>query len=113
MKGFFSFFIILVFTLNLYGPEARAVRGDPKQGKKLYFKHCAVCHGPEGKGDGSLTFHPPVADLTSPDTQHKSDYELWKIVHRGGSNPVMKSWKWVLSEKDIVNVLAYVRSLAR
>ncbi len=114
MKAFSIVFIIfaLGFPHFINVPEPHAAMGDVSKGQALYAKHCAVCHGPEGKGDGTLTFHPPVTDLTSSITQQKSDYELWKTVHRGGSNHVMKTWKWVLSEKDIAMVLAYVRSLA-
>lgn len=113
MKRFYSFLIVSVLALSFYGSEAIAATGDPQQGKKLYLTHCAVCHGLEGKGDGTLAFHPPVTDLTSTETQHKSDYNLWKTIHRGGANHVMKTWQWVLSEKDIAMVLAYVRSLAQ
>jgi len=104
--------IVMAFPHFLYSGEMLAVMGDVQKGQALYVKHCAVCHGPEGKGDGYLLFNPPVADLTSPEIQKKSDYELWRSVHEGASNTAMGTWKWALSEKEIVMVLAYVRSLA-
>lgn len=114
-KAFSIVFIILALGLShfLTVKETQAGEDDVSKGQILYAKHCAVCHGSEGKGDGTLTFHPPVTDLTSSATQKQSDYELWKTIHEGGTHPVMKTWKWVLSEKDISRVLAYVRSLAQ
>ena len=93
--------------------EALATKSDTKKGKALYMKHCAVCHGPSGLGDGYLLFDPPVADLTSPAIQGKSDDELWHSVHDGVSNTAMGTWKFVLSDREISLVLAYVRSLAQ
>lgn len=113
MKSFYSFIFVSALALCFQGLEADAAKKDPQKGKNLYQKHCAVCHGPEGKGDGVLIFHPPILDLTSPYTQHKSDYELWKTVHEGGTNHVMKSWQWVLSDKDVAMTLSYIRSLVQ
>ena len=84
-----------------------------KKEKTLYMKHCEVCHGPNGKGDGYLFFDPPVANLTSPEIQKKSDEELWHSVHDGVSNTAMGTWKFVLTDAEISLVLSYVRSLAQ
>src|SRR5688572_12191158 len=42
-------------------PEARNLKNPETQnaesieaGKKLYQRHCAACHGPNGKGDGGM-----------------------------------------------------------
>ena len=114
MKFFSGLFIItLALALSSLEQEAVAVERDLEKGKALYVKHCAVCHGAEGKGDGYTQFDPPVADLTSPDIQKKSDAELWRSVHEGVSNTAMGTWKLVLSDEEIAMVLAYVRSLAR
>ena len=77
------------------------------------MKYCEVCHGPKGKGDGYLFFDPPVANLTSPEIQKKSDDELWHSVHDGVSNTAMGTWKFVLTDAEISLVLAYIRSLAQ
>ena len=37
---------------------------DQVKGKKIFAKHCAGCHGPEGKGDGYLLLGPDPANLT-------------------------------------------------
>jgi len=89
-----------------------AEEGDFKEGRTLYLKHCQVCHGPEGKGDGYTLFNPPVADLTASKIQKKSDKELWESIHMGVSNTAMGMWRFLLSDEDIALVLGYVRSLA-
>ena len=114
MNVFAIFFIILALGLSQFQnvQETQAAKGDVRKGQDLYVQHCAVCHGPEGKGDGILTFHLPVPALTCLATQQKSDCELWKTIHNGGTNHVMKTWQWVLSEKDIAKILPYIDTLA-
>ena len=111
--------LVLVF-LSVLGPAlflavqaVPAEKGGVGKGRALYEKHCAVCHGPKGKGDGYTLFDPPVADLTSRKIQIKSDEELRASVHDGVSNTAMGTWKLVLSDKEIALVLAYVRSLSQ
>ena len=91
--------------------EAELGQARLSNGKNLYRKHCAGCHGPEGKGDGYRLLGPGPANLTSPSTKKKSDAVLLKTIHEG--KPNMPSWQLQLSEQDSRDVLAYVRTLAR
>jgi mono/diheme cytochrome c family protein len=91
--------------------ETASQARDLARGKALYQRHCAGCHGPEGRGDGYRLLGPEPANLTSPSTKSKSDEELLKTLHEG--KPNMPSWKLRLSEEESRDVLAYVRSLAR
>ena len=36
--------------------------GTPAQGAKVYAEKCAMCHGPEGKGGGSLGAGPLIGN---------------------------------------------------
>ena len=110
-----SFLIILLLGLvGFLSPLGLlAEEGDVHQGRTLYLKHCKVCHGPEGKGDGYPHFDPPVADLTVSRIQEKSDEELWNSIHQGIPNTAMGMWRFVLSDEEIAMVLAYVRSFTR
>jgi cytochrome c len=46
-------FLWLAVMLLLTPGSALAVgAGDPAKGKLLFDKHCLVCHGPQGKGEG-------------------------------------------------------------
>jgi mono/diheme cytochrome c family protein len=112
MKRPFVLIIGLVLVVFLLPGGSLAEEGDLKEGRTLYLKHCKVCHGPEGKGDGYTLFNPPVADLTASKIQKKSDKELWESIHMGVSNTAMGMWRFVLSDEEIALVLGYVRSLA-
>ncbi|MBA5871400.1 MAG: c-type cytochrome [Nitrospira sp. CR2.1] len=85
--------------------------GNAGKGKALYANLCIRCHGVEGKGNGVMTFTPPVADLTAPAVQHKLDATLLKTIHDGRKNTAMGAWKFVLTEEEMRDVTAYVRVL--
>jgi mono/diheme cytochrome c family protein len=112
MKRPFVLIIGLVLLVFLLPVGSFAEEGNLKEGRTLYLKHCKICHGPEGKGDGYMLFNPPVADLTSSKIQKKSDKELWASIHMGVSDTAMGMWRFVLSDEEIALVLGYVRSLA-
>ena len=84
---------------------------DQIKGRKIFSKHCAGCHGPEGKGDGYLLLGPNPANLKRPATQNKSDALLLQTIHEG--KPNMPSWKGRLSEDESRAVLAYIRALKK
>jgi mono/diheme cytochrome c family protein len=85
---------------------------DVVSGRIIYSTICIRCHGIDGKGEGQMKFTPPVADLTSPAVQSKLDAGLFKSVHDGRKNTAMGAWREVLSDDEIWDVLAYVRTLA-
>ncbi len=76
-----------------------------------------MCHGTGGKGDGptSQSLQPKPADLTVV-VKDKSDLYLTKLITEGGpavgKSPLMPSYKGILSQKQIENVVQYVRGLA-
>lgn len=88
---------------------------DVANGKALYDKKCQLCHGPQGKGDGptSKMLKPPPADLTSPASKKKSDDELLQVIESGRPGTPMAGWKGTLSHEQMLDLLAYLRSLGR
>ena len=90
---------------------------EQRQGKYLYTKYCAVCHGNEGKADGFNTFNldPKPRDLTE---QHYlsefSDERLIQIIRDGGrganKSPSMPPYGWTLGKDDIAYVASFVRT---
>lgn len=104
--------VLLLGALAMTGatasPAAEVAAPDP--GRNLYERHCVACHGPQGRGGGYGFFPSSVADLTLPATQQKSDAELRDALRIGRPHPAMGSWKSVLSDKEIDQVLAYVRT---
>ncbi|HKY72175.1 MAG TPA: cytochrome c [Nitrospira sp.] len=86
-----------------------------EQGRTIYERHCAECHGPEGRGDGRLatSLSPRPGNLISAQTAAKSDQELLKIIAKGRPRTAMVGWQERLSTEDQVAVLAYIRSLVK
>lgn len=86
--------------------------GDPVSGREIYVNTCIRCHGIDGKGALGIKLVPPPADLTSLAVQSRLDGTLFRRIHEGKPNTAMGAWKHSLSEEEIWDVLAYVRTLA-
>ncbi len=84
---------------------------DARTGKSLFEQHCILCHDPGGKGDGLEIAGAEVADLSSAATQRKLNVDLIKTIHEGGPCKVMPSWTFRLSDKQVHDLLAYIRTL--
>ncbi len=93
--------------LNVSQPER-----DVVSGQVIYSTICIRCHGIDGKGNGQMKFTPPVADLTSPAVQGQLGARLFKNVHDGKPNTAMGAWREALSDDEIWDALAYIRTLA-
>jgi cbb3-type cytochrome c oxidase subunit III len=82
-------------------------------GRQLYKRHCASCHGAKGKGDGgqALSGGEP-SDLTDDvwDTG-STDGEIF-VATRDGLSADMQAYKDKLKEKEIWQIVVFVRSLA-
>lgn len=86
--------------------------GDPVSGREIYVNTCIRCHGIDGKGALGIKLVPPPADLTSLAVQSRLDGTLFRRIHEGKPNTAMGAWKYSLSDEEIWDVLAYVRTLA-
>ncbi|MBA5868266.1 MAG: c-type cytochrome [Nitrospira sp. CR1.3] len=97
----------------LIWPETRGAADPGKEnvamGKALFVRHCAGCHGPEGRGNGYKLLGPDPANLTAITTKKKVDEDLLRTIHEG--KPNMPAWKAILSTEEIRNVLTYIRTL--
>ena len=100
-------------------PEAQKLKNplpsdEPsiEEGRKLYLRHCASCHGPSGKGDGSMALAGGTpANLTDETWDHgSSDGEIFVVI-RDGTSSDMEPYKDRLAEKQIWQLVNYIRSL--
>ena len=85
--------------------------GDPVSGREIFVNTCIQCHGIDGKGTSQIKLVPPPADLTNPDVQERLDGTLFRRIHEGKPNTAMGAWKHSLSDEEIWDVVAYVRTL--
>ncbi len=84
-------------------------------GRALYNKNCRHCHGLRGKGDGPLApKDPKPADLTDAKGDHwSSDGEIFSVIWNGAPAPnsEMKPMKGTLTEKNVWEIVNYLRSI--
>ena len=92
-----------------------ATLGDPEAGKLIYEQRCAVCHGPQGQGDGPEApfLSPRPGSLVSAGTSVKSDADLLAVIANGKPRTAMPAWKDLLTDEQRRDVLAYIRTLVR
>lgn len=118
----FSKFIFLFFAFILISSVSIA-QGKPADlvaGKAKFDQICAACHGATGKGDGAAAaaLNPKPRNFQDVAYMSKrSDDQLRKVIQEGGAangmSAVMPSWKAVLNEQDITNVIGYIRQLGK
>ncbi|MFZ1747803.1 MAG: c-type cytochrome [Nitrospirales bacterium] len=91
------------------------MEGDRSKGKMVFEKLCVMCHGAEGRGDGTFggELVPPAADLSSSKIQGNPDHVLFLAIKNGVKGSAMQGFKGRLSDQDIRDVLAYVRDLGK
>lgn len=106
-----------VLVLALWG--GAALGQDKAEGKKYYATYCSGCHGESGKGDGAAAVSLPVkpADHTDGTVMNKiPDKVLFEIISKGGQavgkSSFMPGWGSQLKEKQIRDIIAYLRSMA-
>ena len=79
-------------------------------GKMLYTKHCNMCHGKSGLGDGIMgrRLEDFNVDFTSEEFFSQSDGEKFYKAKFG--RDLMPSYEKLMSDEDIWYVLTYIRS---
>src|SRR5215469_9311491 len=98
---------MLVLLLLLFAALAAA----QNPGKAIFASKCALCHGPDGKGNTSIGKSLMIADLHSAEVQKLSDEELKAIVSNGKNK--MPPFKGKLSDAQMLQVISYIRALGK
>ncbi len=113
-------------------PAAPAGGGEPKgwlmpvpaqgynvrEGRATFLHYCATCHGEAGQGDGLNAYNldPKPRDLSDAAfQQQRSDDDLVAVIRSGGGaaglSAAMPPWGRSLKEREIRNVVMFVRAL--
>lgn len=103
--------ILIVSVMFSFSGQAFA-DGDATAGKAVFDAKCKMCHGADGKGNAAIAkkMNLTFPDITAKDTQSKPDDVLKKRVTEGGKQ--MKPVKG-LTEQQVTDVIAFVRSMAK
>ena len=93
---------------NPEAPNAESIEA----GKKLYARYCASCHGPQAKGDGGMALSGGTpSDLTDDQWDYGStDGEIFVAI-RDGVSADMQAYKEKLNEKQIWQIVNFLRSI--
>src|SRR5882672_7919262 len=92
------------------------------RGKSVYDARCVECHGETGRGDGPSAAYltPRPRDFTSGKYKIRStetgsvptDEDLIQSVQQGLYATAMPAWARILSDADIRDVVAYIKTLS-
>ncbi|MGK7344586.1 MAG: c-type cytochrome [Candidatus Nitrospinota bacterium M3_3B_026] len=114
---------IAAMTFFAIPAQAKELTAEQAEGKKIYDRLCAGCHGEKGEGDG------PAADRLRPRPRnfkiarykftytpfgkmpHDSTLRRWIAEGLPGSS--MPGWKDKLSDKEIDSVIEYIKTFSR
>lgn len=110
MRRWLTHWLVLLGLVTT--PLLHAGKGDAKAGKAVYDKQCATCHGESGEGKAAIAkaLKVELRHLGSKEVQAKSDAELRDNITKGtGKKKPVKG----LSEKQLDDVIAYLRTLAK
>jgi high-affinity iron transporter len=114
--------LAVMALVSLLLPVTSGHAADATAGKQLSVKHCDRCHGDAGKGDGPMLKR-LKADVTPVDWTDKGamarlkDADLTQVIKEGGKtsgkSKIMPAFKDKLSESEVADMVAYIRSLAK
>jgi len=84
-------------------------------GKRLYARHCASCHGSNAEGGAGNDLIPAAPDLTDSEWKHGStDGEIFSAIKNGVPPELnMVPFGDQLKDAEIWNVVNYLRSIAK
>jgi len=90
------------------------LKADPAvlaAGKSLFESNCAVCHGNNARGNGTVRFllRVPPADLTAGVAAQRTDGYIYATIRNGSI--VMPSYADAMSSEERWQVVLFLRSL--
>jgi mono/diheme cytochrome c family protein len=100
---------ILVLVVLITPTVARADGGV--DGAAVYKAKCAMCHGPDGKGQTTMGKSMKLRDLGSADVQKQTDAELFKVVAEGKAK--MPAYKAKLDQASLDALVTFIRTLKK
>ncbi|HJZ72217.1 MAG TPA: c-type cytochrome [Vicinamibacterales bacterium] len=103
-------------------PDAAAIKNPVastpesiSDGKRVYQRYCASCHGANAEGGAGNDLIPAAPDLTDKEWKHGStDGEIFAVIKNGVPPDLnMIPFGDQLKDQEIWNVVNYLRSVAK
>jgi mono/diheme cytochrome c family protein len=95
---------------------------DLSRGKQIYQANCSPCHGMSGDGNGpSAKYLSPLPRdftkgkykfRTTPSGSLPTDNNIYNTIKNGVIHTSMPNWEGILSDQDVFDVTAYIKTLA-
>lgn len=98
---------VVLAAIAVAGTPAKA---DAAAAEATFKAKCAMCHGPDGKGETATGKTMKVKDFTSEEVQKMSDADLSAAISTGkGKMPAYKT----LTADQVKDLVAYIRTLGK
>ena len=109
---------VLDASVRARAPRGKSAPTDPAsvgRGREAYRANCLVCHGVPGGEQSAVAagLNPPVPDLGEPETQGRSDGELFFLVSGGVRLTGMPGFEKSLPEKTRWELVGFLRALPK
>jgi len=101
---FFSVLATLAAALVAASFSAEVHAADSIKGRQLYNANCAICHGPSGR-----SAMPGAPNFDRGEGMLKPDLILLSAIRTGRN--AMPAYQGILTDRDIMDVIAFVRTL--
>ncbi len=97
--------------VEMHNPFARSDVAALARGRKIFFRDCALCHGPGGRGNGVIVKHgfPPSPSLVSDQVRRLADGAIFYRITYGGA--MMPSYAVQVRREDRWKVILFLRTL--
>jgi len=108
---------LLLIPFILWIEPSSHVQAQQIDAAALFQQYCALCHGPEGKGDGIMAaqLNPKPRNFTKePFKYGDTDEAIFNTIKTGGPNPTgMLVFGGTLTDDQIRALVQYVKSLRK
>lgn len=123
MLSFLRSGILTAVIVGLTLAPVWAQKGNPEAGKPIYEKKCWWCHGETGEGNGPAAKYlsPPPRNFANGIYKYKTstyeeifpfDEDLYRAISEGMPGTSMPGWKDVLKDREIRDLVAYIKGIA-